>query len=283
MAFYPGYYLIFTGSIPPVRKPFCRKLTVLQRRANNSAVIACNYRKILSICVLARISALKNLAVQKQFVRILKHNAANSFSSRKNRPEIIFFRPRIFRVIRKTDMFCRIKTETVRAARNAVVHIRHKIRLERRIFRIHVRKTAHRIRSTLKTVAVICNTALFALVIQVLNSADCIKKILLDFSFSRRRMIWKNVYYNGNSVFFRLFTDAYKFIARSKLVIADFPVRRLIMIIPFSGQISAKKIKSAVITFQTRIHWRKLHRSKTCFCNILHIFFRRLKRPAPAV
>ena len=179
-----------------------------------------------------------------------------------------------------------IVPESIRAAGDQVVQVIKKVLLESRIFRIHVRKTAHLSRCTFPTVSPVYYRIESICMEQVISASRCVIEILRYFVQIRGYMVRDHVYDHLDPVLVRLIAHSDKVISCSKLIIAYLPVRRLIMPPPAAVS-SIDRIVPHDLHVGVRIiagvGRRRLDRGEPCLSDVSHIIFDRIERPAPAV
>ena len=116
--------------------------------------------------------------------------------------------------------------------------------------------------------------------VEVVDATDGIAQTLRHSRCVKCRVVWQHVDNHAHSVFFCLGTHCDEFIACAHLIVADGPIQRLIVIVPFAV---AHNLLAAAVADKAVVGRRCLHHSEPCVGNTFHIFADCVERPAPGV
>ena len=173
-----------------------------------------------------------------------------------------------------------VVAEAVRAAGDALVEIGDEVVLEVRVLRVHVGQAPHLAGGALQPVVPVGNLLEAAGVVEVLRPPHGIQQILADALQGGGGVVWNHVHDHLHAVPVGLLAHSGELLLGAQLVVADGPVRGLVVVVPLP---LAVELHAAVPAHHARVGRGGLHGGVPGPGDVLHALGDRGEGPAPGV
>ena len=182
------------------------------------------------------------------------------------------------------DVLCSVVSESTDPQFQKVVDELQIIFLEVRVFGIDVRKISHSHKRALIAVVVVFYRSQSFGMEHFVASANGFIEIIGDGINIESGVVGENVDYYPYIVFCGRVHHLFHLLARTYYVVADFPIGRLIVVIPVSlFDIVVENQFSASLGSVAILHRRRLHHRESCVGNFFHILADGREVPAPSM
>lgn len=277
----PGHQMGGIHRMMPRQQVVGTGIVLIEHVAQHPAIVAGCEVHILGIALLRHIAVLQHLTIDKKLLAWHSEpEALDGLAAHGHVPEVVLGRFGVTHLAWQADVLGRVVAESARATGQHVVDILHVVVLEIGILGVDVGQRAHLARRALVAVTVVLDGPQAVGMEQVLTAIHGTVQARVNLGAVDDRVVGKHIDDDAQAKSLGLVTHRLELIARAQLIVADGPIRRLVMVIPFA---MAKELTPATLTHNTLVDGRSLHNRVARILDLGQVLADGVERPRPRV